>query len=184
MARGSARPSVAIVGGGVGGLAAALALLRAGFDVRVHEGARALSEVGAGIQLAPNCNRVLDRLGLLPAVARVAVRPTSFEFLRWDDGRLLSATPLGDAVEREYGQPYTNVHRADLLAVLQEALPPGIVEIGRRCVEVEERVGRVALRFADGSAAEADLVVGADGIHSRVREALLGPEAPRFTGNV
>src|SRR3712207_9362802 len=101
MARGSARPSVAIVGGGVGGLAAALALLRAGFDVRVHEGARALSEVGAGIQLAPNCNRVLDRLGLLPAVARGGGRPTRLEFPRRGGGRALSATPPGGAAAPE-----------------------------------------------------------------------------------
>ncbi len=98
--------SVAVVGGGIGGLTAALALLRGGFDVRVYEQATVISEVGAGIQLAPNCTRVLARLGLLPALARIAVRPTVFEFRRWDDDRLLSSTPLGDAIEDRFGYPY------------------------------------------------------------------------------
>jgi salicylate hydroxylase len=182
--RGGVAPTVAVVGGGIGGLTAALALLRVGLDVRVYEQARTLSEVGAGIQLAPNCTRVLRRLGLLPAVERAAVRPAAFEFRRWDDGRLLSETPLADAVERRFGAPYWHAHRADLVAALAGALPPGRVAIGRRCAGVDERGGRVALRFADGGTAEAELVVGADGIHSAVRAALLGPEAPRFTGNV
>jgi salicylate hydroxylase len=180
---GAAR-SVAIIGAGIGGLTAALALLRAGFDARVFEQARTVSEIGAGIQLAPNCTRVLRRLGLLPAVERVAVRPLAFEFRRWDDGRLLSETPLGDTVERRFAAPYFHVHRADRTALLRDALPPGRVALGRRCVSVEERGERVLLRFADGGAAEADLAVGADGIHSGVRETLLGPDAPRFTGNI
>src|SRR6476469_1653832 len=115
--------SAAVVGGGIGGLAAAIALLRAGWDVRVYEQAGLRSEVGAGIQLAPNCTRILRGFGVLPAVERVAVRPTTFEFRRWDDGRLLSATPLGDAIERSYGAPYLHAHRADLVDVLAAAVP-------------------------------------------------------------
>src|SRR5918993_576532 len=151
--RDGAARSVAIIGAGIGGLTAALALLRAGFDARVFEQARTVSEIGAGIQLAPNCTRVLRRLGLLPAVKRVAVRPIAFEFRRWDDGRLLSETPLGDTVERRFAAPYFHVHRADLVALLRDALPPGRVALGRRCVSVEERGERVLLRFADGGAA-------------------------------
>jgi salicylate hydroxylase len=176
--------SAAVVGGGIGGLAAAIALLQAGWDVRLYEQAATRSEVGAGIQLAPNCTRILRRLGVLPAVERVAVRPTTFEFRRWDDGRLLSSTPLGDAVERSYGAPYLHAHRADLTAVLAAAVPADWVEVGRRCVGVEHRGGSVEVRFADGSSAAADLVVGADGIHSAVRQAILGEERPRFTGHV
>ena len=176
------RPSsAAVVGGGIGGLAAAIALLQAGWDVRLYEQAAARSEVGAGIQLAPNCTRILRRLGVLPAVHRVAVRPTTFEFRRWDDGALLSTTPLGDAIERSYAAPYLHAHRADLVAVLAAAVPADRVDVGRRCVDVAPD-GEI--RFADGSRESADLVVGADGIHSAVRQAIFGDERPRFTGHV
>ena len=131
--------AVAVVGGGIGGLAAALALLRAGFDVRVYEQSQALSEVGAGIQLAPNCTRVLRRLGVLPAVERVAFAPATFEFRRWDDGRLLSQTPLGAGIAAAYGAPYLHAHRGDLMAVLADAVGADRFEVGRRCVEVTQQ---------------------------------------------
>jgi salicylate hydroxylase len=176
--------SVAVVGGGIGGLAAALALLQAGFDVRVYEQSRALSEVGAGIQLAPNCTRVLHRLGVLPAVQRVAFAPATFEFRRWDDGRLLSRTSLGAEIVAAYGAPYLHVHRGDLVAVLADAVGADRVEVGRRCVEVTHDGAGAQLRFADGGTVHADVVVGADGIHSVVRAALFGPQDARFTGHV
>jgi salicylate hydroxylase len=176
--------SVAVVGGGVGGLTAAVALLQAGLDVRVYEQSPALSAVGAGIQLAPNCTRILGRLGLLPAVQRVAVRPTEWEFRRWDDGRVLSRTALGDAVEATYDAPYLNAHRGDLVALLAAAVPADRVETGRRCVGVVPHDDRPEVAFADGSRAVADVVVGADGIHSAVRRSLFGGEHPRFTGHV
>ena len=182
--RGDGACTAAVVGGGIGGLTAALALLHVGLGVRVYEQARTLSAIGAGIQLAPNCTRVLRRLGVLPAIEQVAVRPSAFEFRRWDDGQLLSETPLADTVEGQFDAPYWHAHRADLIASLVAALPPGCVVLGRRCVGLEEHNKRVVLRFADGGTAEADFVVGADGIHSAVRSALLGPEAPQFTGNV
>jgi salicylate hydroxylase len=97
--------NAAVVGGGIGGLAAALALLRAGWDVRVYEQSGAVSQVGAGIQLAPNCTRILDRLGVLPAIEARAFAPAAFEFRRWDDGRLLSETPLGATIAATYGAP-------------------------------------------------------------------------------
>ncbi len=179
------RPSsAAIVGGGIGGLAAALALLRTGWDVRVYEQAGLRPEVGAGIQLGPNCTRMLRRLGVLAAVERVAVRPTTYEFRRWDDGRLLSSTPLGDSIEQTYGAPYLNAHRADLVSLLLAAVPADRVEVGRRCVGVTHRGEQAEVRFADGSREAADLVVGADGIHSVVRAALFGPEEARFMGHV
>jgi salicylate hydroxylase len=176
--------SVAVIGGGIGGLAAALALVRAGFDVLVYEQSRAVSEVGAGIQLAPNCTRILDRLGVLPAVERVAFAPAVFEFRRWDDGRLLSQTPLGAGIAATYGAPYLHAHRGDLVAVLAEAVTAERIETGRRCVGVSRHGAGAQLRFADGGSAVADVVVGADGIHSVVRESLFGPEGPRFTGHV
>ncbi|MDG4825478.1 FAD-dependent monooxygenase [Asanoa sp. WMMD1127] len=172
---------VAVVGGGIGGLVAALALRRAGCDVRVYEQAPAVGTVGAGIQLAPNATRILDALGVLPAVRRVAVAPTAFEFRRWDDGRLLSSTALGPAAQDAYGAPYLHVHRGDLVAVLADVVP---VETGARCVDVAPGARDAEVRFAGGRVERADLVVGADGIHSVVRHAILGAADARFTGHV
>jgi len=176
--------SVAVIGGGIGGLTAALALLRAGFDVRVHEQSRAVSTVGAGIQLAPNCTRILHRLGVLPAIERLAFAPDTIEFRRWDDGTLLSSTPLGGGIAAGYGAPYLHAHRSDLVAVLADAVGDDRIETGRRCVGIRSDGVGAEILFADGGAAAADVVVGADGIHSMVRESLFGPEQPRFTGHV
>ncbi|GIF76680.1 FAD-dependent monooxygenase [Asanoa siamensis] len=167
-----------VVGGGIGGLVTALALRRVGVEVRVFEQAAVVGTAGAGIQLAPNATRILASLGLLGSVRQVAVAPTSFEFRRWDDGRLLSATPLGPAVLSAYGAPYLHVHRGDLVALLAGAVP---VEAGARCVDVSPD-GEVVL--ADGRRERADLVVGADGIHSVVRRSILGAADARFTGHV
>ena len=180
----SGSTSVAVVGGGIGGMAAALALAAIGCDVRVHEQAGSVTELGAGIQLSPNCTRVLRGLGLLDAVARVAVAPEAIEFRRWDDARLLSRTPLGADVEEAYGAPYLHVHRGDLMRVLLAALPADRVEVGRRCVAVRHRGPGAELHFADGTSEAVDVVVGADGIHSAVRTALFGAEDARFTGHV
>jgi salicylate hydroxylase len=176
--------TVAVVGGGIGGLAAALALLQAGFDVRVYEQSGAVSQVGAGIQLAPNCTRILHRLGVLPAIEETAFAPTTFEFRRWDDGRLLSRTPLGGGIAATYGAPYLHAHRSDLVAVLAGAVGADRVETGRRCTGVSHDGTAAEVRFADGGTVTAGVIVGADGIHSSVREALYGPEQPRFTGHV
>jgi salicylate hydroxylase len=176
--------SVAIIGGGIGGLTAALTLSRAGFAVKVFEQARGLAEVGAGIQLSPNGARILDRLGLTPAIERVAVAADSFEFRRWDDGKLISTTPLGQSIRSKFGFGYYQIHRADLLSALGDAAPRDCVEVGRRCIDLVEADEQIEIRFADGHAASADIVVAADGIHSKAREKFLGIESPRFTGNV
>src|ERR1700719_4866666 len=105
--------SVAIVGGGIGGLAAALSLLRTGFDVHVYEQARALGEVGAGIQISPNAARILLRLGLADELEQLGVRPTAWHQRRWDDGATLLRTPLAGAVEAAFGAPHYQSHPAD-----------------------------------------------------------------------
>jgi salicylate hydroxylase len=112
------------------------------------------------------------------------VRPTEWEFRRWNDGLVLSRTALGDAVEATYDAPYLNAHRGDLVALLAAAVPTERVETGRRCVGVVPRDDRPEVVFADGSRVVADVVVGADGIHSVVRRSLFGAEHPRFTGHV
>ncbi|HEY7619420.1 MAG TPA: FAD-dependent monooxygenase [Solirubrobacteraceae bacterium] len=177
-------PSVAVVGGGIGGLTAALALLRAGCDVHVYEQASTLGEVGAGIQVSPNASRVLHRLGLAEELAAAGVRPLAWHQRRWDDGRTLLRAPLGDRVEEVFGFPHYQVHRADLLSMLAGALPAERVHLGHRLADLVDGGAAVELRFADDARATFDVVVGADGIHSTTRGLLFGPQHPRFTGCV
>jgi salicylate hydroxylase len=181
----SRRPSsIAIVGGGIGGLAAALSLLRAGFDVHVYEQAPELGEAGAGVQISPNAVRVLHGLGLADELGRAGERPLAWHQRRWDDGRTLLRSPLAGPMEAAFGFPYYHFHRADLLSVLAAAVPGERVHLGHRLTGLEDRGDRVEARFANGARADADVLVGADGIHSLVRRILFGAERPRFTGCV
>lgn len=175
---------VAVIGGGIGGLSAALHLLKAGLDVHVYEQAPRITELGAGIQISPNASRLLHRLGLKQAMDKVGVRPLAVHQRRWDDGRTLQRAPLGPEVEANFGAPYYHFHRADLANLLADALPAERLHIGHRLVGLEQKGERVVARFENGERTEADLLIGADGIHSRVRHLLLGPEKPRFTGCV
>jgi len=176
--------SVAIIGGGIGGLSAALALLREGFDVQVYEQAARFGEIGAGIQISPNAARLLYRYGLAAAMDRYGVRPRAVHQKRWDDARTLQRALLGPDVEARFGAPYFHFHRGDLAALLAEAIPTERTHAGHRLVDLQERGSRIVVRFDNGASAEADLVIGADGIHSRVRHLVFGPEKPRFTGCV
>ncbi len=175
---------VIIIGAGIGGTAAAHALLRIGCQVRIYEQVNAKTEVGAGIQISPNASRLLWRYGLAEALKQRAVRPAALEVRRWDDGATLSREDLGDTIEREYGAPYYHFHRADLLSVLSDALPAGALQTGRRCVGAVQTERGVRVDFEDGSSVEGDVLVGADGIHSTIRQTLFGDERPRFSGNV
>jgi salicylate hydroxylase len=171
---------VAIIGGGIGGLTTAISLLQAGFDVQVYEQTRLLSEVGAGINIGPNASRILIRLGLGEECAKVAYRSPFFHQRRWDDGRTLTKTPLGDTIEQEFGAPHYIFHRGELHSMLAKAVPAERVHLAHRCIGIEQGADKVQARFDNGVEIEADVLIAADGIFSAVRKALLGPERPRF----
>ena len=175
-----------VVGGGIGGLASAIALARKGVAVTLVEQAVDLGEIGAGIQLSPNATRVLFAFGLEHALG-VAFRPEAVEVRTWRRGAVVSRVPLGEAVVARFGVPYLHIHRADLIALLARAAaedPLIDLRLGVRCVSCATGDGGATLTLANGETIGADLVVGADGIRSTVREALFGAEDARFTGNV
>ncbi|MBO4253333.1 FAD-dependent monooxygenase [Streptomyces griseorubiginosus] len=176
-------PRIAIVGGGIGGLAAAAFLNRSGLRATVYEQAPALGEVGAGLVVAPNAVRLLRRLGAMERLLRRAVPlDWGWEFRRWADGRVLSVEKLSGECERLYGERTYVVHRADLLDTVKSAVPGDRIRLGARCTSIEERPHGLRLRFADGSRAEADVVIGADGVHSVVRSTLAEPTPPAYSG--
>jgi salicylate hydroxylase len=173
-----------IVGAGLGGLAAAIALRKRGFDAAVYERASALGEIGAGVQLGPNGTNVLKALGLESQVMPLAFEPDRHVARSWQSGRELFATQLKGVFAQRFGSRYLQVHRADLHRILQQAVPPECVHLDRACVAVRTEGEKAILTFADGSEVDSDVAVGADGIHSSVRESMFGAEQPRFTGNV
>ncbi|MEU6482673.1 FAD-dependent monooxygenase [Streptomyces sp. NPDC046887] len=178
-----AMPRIAIVGAGIGGLAAAVELLKAGFRVEVYEQSPELCDVGVGLHLGPNGSRILHRMGLAGPLAREGVRPDSLEIRDFSGGGTLVRQPMGACWEREFGAPYYTIRRADLHRMLAGRVPRRHLHLNRRLVRYEDRGGEVLLEFADGTRAGADVLVGADGIHSVVRKAVAGDDTPVFSGN-
>lgn len=171
---------VAIVGGGIGGTTTALALRRAGIDVRVFEQAKEFAEVGAGVALGPNAVRLLGRLGLKQRLDAIASRPSAYQRRRWHDGKVLADSSRSGVLGRRMS---LTVHRAQVLDLLLGGVPAGSLIPGRRCTAVEQRDDEVRLTFEDGSTETADVVVGADGIHSVVR-ATYRQDTPVFSGKI
>ena len=183
----AAHDRIAVIGAGIGGLATALALLRRGLDVEVYEQAPQLGEVGAGIQISSNGTRVLYALGLEEALRRVQVLPSRRQIRHWSTGETWDWFELGAVSAKRYGTPHVMLHRADLHALLAEAvgrLKPDAVHLAKRCIGLTQSDRQVEIRFETGETASAAYVIGADGIHSRVRECLFGPDRPQFTGVV
>ena len=173
---------IAVVGAGLGGLTAAGFLQRAGFTVKIYEQAPAFSRIGAGIILSANVCKVLRRLGLEDGLIAAGIRSQSYVSRAWDTGEVMAEFVFDAAAERRYGGPYVHIHRGDLHAVLERGVAPGTIAFDRQVIELENNGPSMRLVFADGGTAEADIVIGADGIRSKVRDFLLGPEPPQFAG--
>ncbi len=178
---------ITLIGAGIGGLAAAASLIRRGHRVRVYEQAAELGEVGAAVQMSANAVKVLYELGLKSTLETTGVKPRAFEFRRFDDGELLHEVKLGAAHEAQHGTPYYQIHRVDLHAALLDAvarLDPQAVRLGQRAQQVRETPEHVEVQFGDGSTVRSELLVGADGIKSVVRQHVVDAEPPVFTGQV
>ncbi|MGH3746678.1 MAG: FAD-dependent monooxygenase [Micromonosporaceae bacterium] len=179
-------PRVAVVGAGMGGLTAAYALAELDCAVEVYEQAPAFGRVGAGLNVSPNATRALAGLGLLDAMRIPACRPEGWTSRAWDSGEVLAYLPLAEQAEAAYGGPFLQTHRADFHRVLAESTAIREIPLhhGKRLVGLEPGPNGVRLDFADGPSAQADVVIGADGIHSVVREALFGEQELHFTGRI
>jgi salicylate hydroxylase len=178
---------ILIIGGGIGGLAAALALIRHGFTVEVCEQSNELKEVGAGVQIGANGTRVLHALGLKDALERVQVTPSGREARLWNTGERWTMFDLGAISLERYGAPHIMLHRGDLQAALADAIRrerPDAIRVGLRCAGLTQDGDGVEIAFEGGKVARGALAIGADGIHSKVRQSLFGPDAPQFTGTV
>jgi salicylate hydroxylase len=182
---GAARNNIAIVGAGIGGLTAALALVRRGIDVEVYEQAPELREFGAGVQISSNGTRVLHALGLKEALEKVQVLPTGKAIRLWNTGQNWKVFDLGVESVTRYGSPYITIHRGDLHNVIAQALmreKPAAVHLGHKCAGLRQAPDCVELSFENAAPVRAKLVIGADGLHSAVRASLFGAAKPQFCG--
>jgi 6-hydroxynicotinate 3-monooxygenase len=159
-------------------------LQREGFAVRVYEQARSFERIGAGSHVSANVMKILRRLDAEHHLSQIGIHPDTFTSRKWDSGEVLFELPLGDTGKKKYGASYITVHRHDLHAAILEKITPDTIAFGRRLTDVRQDTDAVQLSFADGSEAEADIVIGADGVNSRVREAVVGQSQSRFTGAV
>jgi salicylate hydroxylase len=171
---------IGIIGGGIGGTSAALQLGRTGFEVDVFEKTRDLTEVGAGINISPNAATLLHRLGLKSQLSAMGVIPRAWHQRRWKSGETLQWSDLATPVEDAFGAPQYQMHRADVLGLLSSRISPDRLHRGTELVALEQSDEAATAVFRDGERRTFDLLVGADGIHSRTREMLFGPAQPVF----
>ena len=178
------KPVIGIVGGGIGGLTAAIALRKLGTDAIVFEQAGKYGRVGADINLTPNAVRALDGLGVGDALRSSAARPTFRISRMWDSGEETSRIAMDMVAEEKYGSPQLTLHRADLIDALEEALPDAVVRLGTKVTAIEAGADGVVIDTEEAGRIHVGALVGADGIHSLVRKALFGEDQPIFTGIV
>jgi len=180
-----ARPlRVAIVGAGMGGLATAAALRRVGIEVAVYEQAAQFARLGAGIQVGCNAMKVLRELGLESKMRQQSFYPRSWNNRDWRTGDVKFDMIFGETAERKFGAPYLLAHRGDLHAALASAVPDECVKLSHRLVGLDQAGDGIRLSFANGATAGADAVVGADGVHSVVRDILFGATPVKYTGRI
>lgn len=177
-------PRIAVIGAGLGGVAAAALMEKAGFNVKLYEQAPAFSRLGAGIHVGPNVMKILRAMGIEDQLNQIGSHPDFWYSRDGKTGEEIARIPLGDYAVSNYGASYLTVHRGDFHKLMVDSIAPGVLEYGKKLTEVVDRGDSVHLAFADGSVAEADIVIGADGINSRIRETLLGPELPIYSGYV
>lgn len=175
------RPTIAIVGAGMGGLTAAATLRQVGIDVHVYEQAPRFLRIGAGIQMLPNASRVLRGIGIEERLRKIAFEPFSHLNRVWDTGEIKRELPMPESL---YGAPFLCTHRADLHEALVSILPSDIIHLDKKLVGLDQSGNGVTLSFADGTKAKADAVIGADGVHSLVRSIIIGPDAPIHKGRI
>jgi 6-hydroxynicotinate 3-monooxygenase len=176
--------SIAIVGAGMGGLAAAAALRRVGIDVTVYEQASQFARIGAGIQIGCNAMKVLRKLGLEVRLRAQSFYPRSWNNRDWKTGDVKFDMIFGESAEQKFGAPYLLAHRGDLHAALASAVPGECVRLNHKLTGLDEVADGVCLSFADGETVTADAVIGADGVHSLVRDILFGMSPVNFTGRI
>ena len=176
-------PRIAVVGAGLGGCIAAMFLLRFGYDVRVYEQAGRLEKIGAGIGLTPNATRICNALGLLTKMKRVGSTPRERYSRDGASGTLTLEVPI-DEYERKYDGPHIVMRRGDLHDVFVGEIPPERLHVGKRLLDLTEAGAAMRLSFADGTTAEADIVIGADGVNSRVRQTAVDDQPSSFSGEV
>jgi 6-hydroxynicotinate 3-monooxygenase len=181
----TARPlHIAIVGAGMGGLATAAALRLVGIDVTIYEQATQFARIGAGIQIGCNAMKVLRRIGLEQRLRAQSFYPRSWNNRDWRTGDIKFDMIFGESAEAKFGAPYLLAHRGDLHAALASAVPAECIRLSHKLTGLDETGDGVRLTFANGATAIADAVIGADGVHSTVRDILFGPSAVNFTGRI
>lgn len=181
------KAKILIAGGGIGGMASAIALMQRGFDVEVFEQSDQVREFGAGIQISPNGNRVLDVLGVFTTLKELSCNAAAKEIRLWNTGQTWTLFDLGGESIRKFGYPYLTVFRPDLLRVLADEVrrrAPDCIHVGAKVEGIQDMGQGVVLTLADGRTFQGDAVIGADGVHSRVRPALFGADEVQFSGMV